>query len=491
MNKPKINEGVVSGSIGMLSRMMAQLCLLAVTLTATRVLAVGQFGIYSIAASLMVLSRNLFYVGPYEYLLKTPETPGLRGACLRANLCIAVLSMCALMVFSLAARYAFHTTELPYLLVRLAPSLLISAVTAWYEAILLRALAIRRYYVFTVIGEALATIASIGCLIAGFGILSLIVQVYSRLGALMVLYLLVVSREGWRGGSMDEVKTVLRWSWSRFGAVFLNFSANYGADFVLGIVLSPVATGIYRASNRIVSAISDLFAQPLQKIVQTNISARSARGLAPDQGWITMLLSVAAIGWAALIGMAVAAETVVPVVLGPAWTGAVPVVMVFCYARALSLIDVTTTSLLVCCDRQRFMLVVQVIVAVSVPALSLIAASHNAHDSSMAPVVVAMVNALVMSGLTFTYGREAARLSGTSTVAVTKAFALALIPGACVALCLSLMRHAPFVSGLAPPTLVALLVVAGGIGLGSGLLMIRRRLLASIATLGSPRAVVE
>ncbi len=41
----------------MISRMAAQLCLIAVTLTATRLLHVSDFGIYSIAASLMVFWR--------------------------------------------------------------------------------------------------------------------------------------------------------------------------------------------------------------------------------------------------------------------------------------------------------------------------------------------------------------------------------------------------------------------------------------------------
>lgn len=491
MRKNRVSEGIVSGSIGMIARMAAQLCLLAVTLTATRLLKVSEFGIYSIAASLMVLSRNLFYVGPYEYLLKTPDAPGLKGACLKANMVLAALAMLVLLIISAVAQISFHGTELPYLLARLAPSLLLSAPIGWYEALLLRGMAIRRYYLFTVIGELLASVASITCFALGFGILSLVVQIYTRLVVLLAIYVLTIDDADWRSGTWREVVVIIRWSWSRFGAVLLNFSGNYGADFVLAVALSPAATGIYRASNRVVSAISDLFAQPLQKIVQTNLSARSARGLEPDQLWISMLLGVAAIGWATLIGLGVAASVAVPVVLGPAWKPAVPVVMIFCYGRALSLIDVTTTSLLVCCDRQRFMLVVQTIVAVAVPGASLLTALYLGKSASYAPMAVAAVNVAIMSGLTVTYGLKAARLSQSSVTVIVHSLALALIPGLCVGVGVFALNQlgAP---GRMPPVLVlGGLMVAGAVGLGVGLMLIRERLLASIAALGAPVHVAE
>ena len=489
--RPKVSETMVSGSIGMISRVAAQVCLLGVTLTATRVLAVSAFGVYSIASALMVLSRNLFYVGPYEYLLKSPEEFGLKGACLKANLCLAALSMTILSLFAAVSEGLFHSTALPHLILYLVPSLLISAITAWYEANLLRQLAVRRYYLFTVIGELVAAGASIGCFLLGLGIVSLIVQIYVRLIVLLTIYAWSSPGSDWRGGDREQVETVLRWSWSRYGAVFLNFSANYGADFVLGVVLSPVATGIYRASNRIVTSVSDLFAQPLQKIVQTNLSARSARGLPPDQAWIGMLLGLAAIGWATLAGLAVSAWAVVPVVMGPAWTNAVPVVIVFCFMRAISLIDAATACLLVCCDRQHFMLTVQSIVAMAVPASSLVLAHFGPGSTAEAPVVVALGNAMIMCGLTITYGREAARLSRSGLVEIVRAFLPAMVPGIVVVVSISGLNALHLWGHAAPREVVGMLVGAGAIGLACGLLLIWRHLAASMASLAEPARIPE
>lgn len=486
-SKSRISEGLISGSVGLMSRIAIQLCLLAVTLTATRYLAISQFGIYSVASALMFLSRNLFYVGPYEYLLKTPDHACLKGACLKANLCLAIAAAVPLLLFVSVSEIVFGSRDLPFVLIRLVPTLMLSALTAWYEAVLLRDLAIRRYYLFTVIGEIFGAAVGIAFFYFGFELRSLIAQTYTRLGVLLLLYVLSTRVAGWRDGSTADIRKVLSWSSSRFGAVFLNFSANYGADFVLGIVLSPAATGVYRASNRIVSSISDLFGQPLQKIVQTNLSARSSRGLRPDHSWIAMLTAVAAIGWAALFGLAVSARQVVPFVLGPAWGKAAPVIVVFCAARALSLIDAATTSLLVCCDRQKFMLKVQTMVAILVPLTSLALSLVMPRDSTLAPTVVALAYLMIMSGLTIAYGREAARLSDASAREVLGALLFSVVPGLFVTLALIVLEMSQFGRGLEQRVFIVAAVAVSAVALGAGLMVIRKRLIASLHSLGHAR----
>jgi hypothetical protein len=67
--------GVKSGSFGVVARASSQLGTLIVTLFSTRMLAIEEFGAFAIASALMVLSRNTFYVGSYEFLLKSQPVP--------------------------------------------------------------------------------------------------------------------------------------------------------------------------------------------------------------------------------------------------------------------------------------------------------------------------------------------------------------------------------------------------------------------------------
>lgn len=477
-------DGFISGSVGVVSRVAIQLCLLLVTIVATRFLPMVEFGIYSIASALMFLCRNLFYVGPYEYLLKTEPRPMLAGSCLVANLCLAAVAASGLAAFAFFSRLTFGTAEIGQIIFYLIPSVFIVAATAWYESILLRNLAIRRYYACTVVGEVMGAVAAIALLAVGFGLLSLVVQVYVRLGTLLLAYVSIGRSRGRIPWTWRDVKTVMRWSWSRYGAVCLNFSANYGADFVLAIVLSPAATGIYRASNRIVSALTDMFAQPLQKIVQTNVSAQAARGLPPDLSWLSMFTSVTAVAWAALVGLALSARDVVPLVLGDSWNAAAPVVVVFCATRALGLVDATTTSLLVCYDRQRFMLSVQIFVAIAVPLSSLALASYG-------PIFVAIANGGIMACLTALYYREAARISGATTGDLARALLVAMTPAASVAICIGALGGGVKASTFPLSSTLFQIAAVAILGFGVGLVLVRQQLLYSVRALSPGARVLD
>jgi O-antigen/teichoic acid export membrane protein len=468
---------LVSGSVGFASRAAIQLLIFFVMLIAARALTIAEFGIYSIAASLIVLSRNLFYVGPYEYLLKTPESPTLKGSCLLANLVIAALMAIVLVIFAFVSEFAFNTGAIAPIVLALTPSLLIAATTSWSEAILLRRLRVRSYYAVTVSAELVSAAVATGLLLAHVGLMALVVQVYIRLGALFVIYAVIVPDRDWRGRSLAETWQIIRWSSLRYSTVFINFMAAYGADFILGALLSPTATGIYRASNRIVSSLSDLFVQPLQKIVQTNLSARVARRLPLDSSWLTMFTGVAAIGWALLAGLGAGAGDIVPLLLGAKWAAAAPIIAVFCVARGLNLLDAATNALLVCYDRQRFMLTVQIAATIASLTLAVVLARYGLR-------AVAIGSACAVVALSVSYCHEAIRLSGGQMRDILPPIAATLVPVSTVIIAISL-THALSPAPAGPVWTSALLTIAaGGIGLLLGLLPIRRRLAVAIGHLG-------
>lgn len=464
-----------NGSVAVLSRAAIQLCLLTTTVFATRWLPIAEFGVYAIAAAIMFLARNLFYVGPYEYLLKTPDSISLKSSCLLANILLACLSILIINFFAFASPIIFQTNQVKILLFQLGPSVFIAAWTAWFEALLLRDQRMTRYYGFTVIGELFGTLVAIIFLVNGFGLLSLVAQVYARLLMLLVLYISANGDRHWRGYDRTEVGIILRWSTSRYLAVFLNFFSNYGADLVLGALLSPAATGIYRASNRLVSALTDLFAQPLQKIVQTNMSALTARDRSLDHSWLAIFVTVAAIGWTALAMLASLANDIVPVLLGPQWQPAVPVVIIFCLVRSLTLVDSCSTVILVCGDRQRFMLRVQIVVATAVLATSALLASYGV-------VAVAIGTGFIMAGLTLRYAFEAARISGVTDYDLAVAIGVAMVPALGAILGVVVLRLLMIELDDAV-THFTVRAIATGIGAIIGFYCIRHRLAHSLRSL--------
>lgn len=471
----QLRTGVLRGGVGFASRALVQLMLFGVTIVATRTLSVADFGIFALATLFLVLVRALFYVGPYEYLLKSADTPDLLRACFVANQVLALCGLALMGAVYLLAPLLFGMAEVGILALLLGPSLLLAAASAWFEAVLLRAGRVRRYYLITLLGDAVGAAAAVVLLLNGYGITALVIQTYVRLTVLMVLYFASSPERLPLTAPFAGVRSVLHWSRERYGAVLLNFSSNYGADLVLGITLSPAATGLYRASNRIVSTFVDLFAQPLQKIAQANISAGFKHRDDVSTSWLMMLSGVGAIAWSGLATLAFMADQLVPILLGDKWAAAVPMIVVFCLVKSTTLLDSVTAPFLVCHDRHRDMLRIQMICAAAAIGLALLA-------SPFGPTTVALAVGCAAAATSLAYGAMVLNQSGAGRSAIANLVGTCGPQLAAVVAMLLLVRILlPDASGLA--SLAADLAAAafGFITIG---FVNRRRILAAIGSLG-------
>jgi O-antigen/teichoic acid export membrane protein len=470
--------GAVSGSIGFISRAIAQLMLFGVTIVATRTLSIADFGAYSLASLFLILARALFYVGPYEFMLKAHYKDDLYGSCLVANMVLATVCAFLLVVVHWAAPLLFAATEVATLVLALAPSIFLVALTSWYETVLLRAGRVRRYYVNTLAGDVCSSAVAAALLLHGFGLDSLVAQTYVRLLVLLAMSVRACSDYSALRAPRAKVREILRWSRARYAAVMLNFSSTYGADLVLGVLLSPAATGLYRASSRIISAASDLFVQPLQKIAQTNLSARYKQRLDNSTIWLKMLSGVGTAAWSALAALALLANDIVPLVLGTKWLPAVPIVIAFCVIKAFSVLDAVTTSFLVCHDRQRDMLRVQLSTAIAVLVLSCLATPFG-------PVGVALAAGTASIVMSIVYVRMVMRESRAGRVAIHDLLATSIPPVVAVTGAIVLLKFfGPAWHGI---TAVAAGSAVAAITFAIAGFFVRHRMIEAIGALGPTR----
>lgn len=389
--------------IAMAARVSGQFAMVAVTLVATRHLGPADFGTFAIAGALVMLARTMLYTGPFEYLLKLPrdaDQPRGAGACLAATVLVALGWTILLITLGLAAPLVFKGGGVAPVILALAPSVLLGALAAFAESLMLRSGAVRRYYAITVLAEVGAGVAAIALLAAGWGLWSLVLQIYARtllmalaLGALGPPLALALPQRA-------LVQEVLRWSASRFGSVLVTFLANYSGDLVLGVVLSPAASGLYRAANRMVTALADMFVQPAGMLSLTTLAAERARGDGEEGNsgaWPRLAGLFAVLGWPALALLALFAYRVVPLALGPAWAAAAPIVAVFCVARMAALLTAVATAELIVTDRQGRVLAVQTVAAIATAGLTILAAPYGAFGAAVAATLVALLAAAAMA----------------------------------------------------------------------------------------------
>lgn len=460
LRRPRfLHGGTITAAVAMAARVSNQLALVVVTLFATRMLQPADFGVFAIAAAFITLSRTMLYTGPFEYLLKAPEARAMpvASACLAANGVVAGGWCALLFALGIAAPLLFAGTGVGAVMLALAPSTLVAALAGWLEAMLLRSGEVRRYYAMTVAIEVASGLGAIALLIAGYGLWALVAQVYLRLALFVIAYRIVLVLPRLPRPEWSELREVLRWSRSRYGSVVVGFLANYSGDLLLGIAFSPAAAGLYRASNRMVTALADMFNQPAGLLATTTMAAARSRGEAGSEIWLRLLALFAALSWPALAVLALLADRIAPLALGPAWAAAGPIVAVFCVARMAGLVATVASSALVVNDRHGRVLSIQGLAAIATAGLTLFAAPYGPRAAAMASAVVAILAALALAHAAL----RTARHDRTALGETARAVLVPLFGGFCAALLAdTLLRRAGIQQGW------SIVLVAGSAGVG-------------------------
>ncbi len=313
-------------------------------------------------------------------------------------------------------------------------------------------------------------------LLQGYGTLGLVAQTYVRNGMVLVAYLAMRCTIWSDGFSLGRLAIVMRWSVSRYLSVFVDFGMSYGADLFLGAFLSPAAAGLYRASNRIVTAVGDIFAHPVNMIARSVFSQRAAEGRDSDEVWPLVFSAGAVVGWSALGGLVITAGTVVPLALGPMWSGAAPLAAVIAVARCGMLIQAVISALLVTYDRQNRLFFIQCVSTVGTLAALAIVARFGVMPATIAVAAVSIATSLWMTAISL-------RFFPASRQPLALEMPMVLVPMAATiggALVVQLL-----LSHAALPTVYGLIVtILGGIACWAlSLVPMRRRFARAIASL--------
>ncbi|KQO91409.1 oligosaccharide flippase family protein [Methylobacterium sp. Leaf91] len=465
---PRRGASVAAFGIG--ARAITQVVTVAITIAAARSLDPESFGVFSLAAILTVFGRTLLYVGAYEYLMKSDEPDCYVSSGLVLNVTAAVFFGALLTVIGWAAAPYFGGDAFLSLLVMLMPSNVLAAFSAWQEAMILRGGKLSRYYLITIVAEIAAGTITIVLIERGLGLTALVIQLYLRAILLSIGFLLVDRPALGNAPSVASLRTIMGWSRSRYGAVFTNYLSNYAADFIIGALLSPSATGLYRTGSRIVTAASDLFAQPANLISRTAFSRLVREGKRPEEVWPDALLVFGILAFPALAGLAIMSGEIVSLVLGPTWQGAAQVIATLCVARGAGLVPAILGPLFIVRDLQRTVLAVQTFAAVAT-VLGLLWSSRLGllHAAATVAIVQVVIAAVMIVRLARLNGLDIARLAriggilaGVSAFVAATAKATLMIP----------MTHGPIS--------IAAAIAAGSVAWACVAFAMRRRLIQSL-----------
>ncbi len=465
--------------LAMAARGGTQLFVMAVTLVATRFLSPSDFGVFALATVFITFVRTLLYAGPAEYLLKTPAPDRDAADCLAAMMLTALLASAAVAGLAAGLFAVSGAADVAWLMLILAPSNLIAALTSWSEALLLRGHRLRAFYGAAVVTELASAVAAITLLLAGWQLGALVVQVYLRMTLPLITSALLLSRPRLRRPETAGVMRLLHWSASRYGAAGVAAVSTYSGDLILGVLLSPAATGLFRASNRVATAASDMFAHPAGLLVRTALARRHARGDDVDGGWLAMFAGIAMIGWAALVDLALVADWIAAGVLGPGWASAAAPIAILCLARLFAMLGTAATAMLVTHDRQTCVFRAQLVAAGAVATATVVLSPWGVNGAA-----VALLGASAGTALWLTCA--ALQLGGEATGAVRRS--LGLIASPLLASALATLIGRWLAIGLTDTPIQQIMVsgLCGGVGWAIGIVPVRARAREALIHLTRP-----
>ena len=402
--------------IGAIVRVWTQATAFVVILEAGRTLELNEFGVYAMASVFLIVLNTLIYSGIYEYLLKTDDFRAVADTCFCINLAIAACGSVIIVALAplIAALAAAPSVE-PMML-WLAPTALVGAVTSWQEAILLRRKTVTAYYVIWFCSETISAALALTLLLRGMHLYALVGYRYSQCICNFVAYLLYTRdfpRLAWQA---EQARTALFFALPLYGSRLVGIMTNYSADLIIGILASPAAAGSYRLASCMIFGFSEVWFQPIKTIAGYVRQRRAARHRTrTGMAWIDARPVDAGLADAGRRRHIVRKLT--DIVLGPTWHVAAPVVVVLAIAKATQLFEVFLDPLMTVSDQVRRLLRIRVVASI-IAVIGFVLARFGA-----------IAAAWVQAGVDLLLAAITIRVGAGDTKVRWRVFLLALSPG--------------------------------------------------------------
>jgi PST family polysaccharide transporter len=289
-----------------------------------RLLSPAEFGVFAAAVTVIEFARPLGTLSMDHALVQSKNLS--RGSIAFASLFALGLSSLIAAIVALNANTVlllYDDPEVPDLVVALALSGPLAAMSGLLLAVLRRKLAFRELSVVALLSSATASLASVAVAAAGWGVWALVAGYYVDL-ALRALFALFLVRPNFvRPRIGEETRGLLRFGIGSTLSVMLNFWALHGDYIVVGSALGPKPLGYYSRAYQLISIVPGMLGH-LHNMVLFPAFSRAQS----DPGYLKKALLVGTEATAALTlplcawGLVLGPE-IIFVLLGPGWEEAV------------------------------------------------------------------------------------------------------------------------------------------------------------------------
>jgi O-antigen/teichoic acid export membrane protein len=339
------------------SRGLLQLLTFATTLVVARILMPADYGVMALATFFTGTAGMLAEMGLGSAIIQFRDLSRREvDTCFWITIMLATIGYLALALGSTVIARWFAVPLLAAVLPVLALVLPLTACRVVSDSLLRRRLALDRISQAEIIGAVVTLPVTLICASAGLGVWTLVI---SALVSPTVRSIATFAFQPWRPGFLiggERVREVVQFSLATVGTKVMWHLRESANPMVLGKVTGQDNTvGLYSmaedlahlAGNKISTAIN-MLGSPVMAELQMNVDAMRA-------AFYQTLRLTAVISLPTSAGIALVAEEMIAVLLGPKWLPAVPVLRSLCVYAAVRSVDVLLPPVLFARRRERFL----------------------------------------------------------------------------------------------------------------------------------------
>jgi O-antigen/teichoic acid export membrane protein len=338
------------------SRGVVQLLSFATTVLVARILVPADYGVMALASVFIGTAVMLADMGLGTAIVQFRDLDRRElNTCFWIILTLATIAYAALAVGAPAIADWFAVPRLAEVLPVLALVLPVTACSVVSDGLLRKRLALNRVSQAEIIGNALALPVMVGCALAGFGVWTLVT------GSLVVSIVKSVATfafapwlPGFRIGG-KRAKEMIDFSLTVLGASVMWALKEQTDVLVIGKVTGQITVGFYSMAKDLamlpmakISNVVNTLSSPMMAELQTDVEAM--RG-----AFYRVVRLTSAIALPTSTGVALVADDMVAVLLGPKWLPAVPILRLLCLYAAVRAVDTLLPPVLIARRRQRFL----------------------------------------------------------------------------------------------------------------------------------------
>jgi PST family polysaccharide transporter len=288
------------------------------------------FGIVSIAVVYILFLQMLLDQGLATALIQKKDLePDHVNSVFWADMGLSVAFVGASILLSRWWAAVNHAPQAAAIISVLALCIPIEGMAIVQKSLLAREMDFKSLSIRSNVSVLIGGAVGVGIAYAGFGVWALVGQQIARdLAALVLLWRL----SHWRprlGFSWKHLKHLMGFSFSNFIAQLGIFADTYASSIVLGLFFGPVAVGLYRLADRVMSSVLSAATSSIQAVSLPEFSRFQDQPIELRKSVLTCIRLSSTVTLPALAGVAAVSPTLMTTV-GAQWTPAAGVLRILC-----------------------------------------------------------------------------------------------------------------------------------------------------------------